>query len=255
MKNQWQEECTKKLEECILSGPDGASKWQKFKSSKWPKRIIIADVNLSSRRISGYDLSYCYLVRVILDNSNISDCNFSYSIFRNCTANGANVEGANFRSVDMKEDGLELKTHKFDDSTRFLVEPNNLPYALHPGLRSMAAQACAARDWRYKRSRSLLARFFLYITGNGYSLKRMPFVGGVILVLFTVIFTLVQDCKIALNDRFIIGIRYSIGYFLNINSFEADKTVFFIGSFESFLGIMFFSILTAVLVTMLFGKA
>ena len=255
MANEWQKECTERLKEFIRSGPDGPAKWQKFKSINWQKRIIIADADLTIRRISGYDFSYCYFVRVNFDNSNLSNCDFSYSIFRECTANGSNVEGSNFRSADMKGNGLALQTHKFDDSTKFLVEKANLPDFLHQGLRSMSAQACAARDWRYKRTQSPLVKFCLYLTGNGYSLKMMPGIAIVIISIFSIIFTLIQDCKIQLNQRLITGFRHSLGYFLNINSFDPDSITFFVGSIESLFGIIYFSVFTAILVTMFFGKA
>lgn len=255
MSNEQQEKCTEALRQSMALGPAGAENWSLFRANNFKERIIIADIDLSKARLMRYDFGHCYFTRVNFEGANLSGCDFSYSIFRGCNANNSNIEGANFRSVDMSQDGLSLDTDKFDETTKIYLENDHIPKEIHPGLVSMANQARAIQTWRRKKYKKWYVKSMLYVTDSGYSVRNLMLISLAVVVLFAAVFAKINNISNGVCENLENGLKYSIGYFLSINAFEPDKAVFFVGSVESFLGMVFFSIFTAILVTKFFGKS
>ncbi len=245
----WQAICTDKLQKSVTGGRDGAKQWEFFRASIDPndptKRIIIADAVFDRMSLQGYDLSRCYIVRTSFLDSNLSNANFRLAIFRSSHADNANIEGAAFRGADMTGDGITLNTDRFSRETDFEVEQERLPDVLSRGLRAAASQARHARRWRNRKSYSLTVRMMMALTGHGYSLRWLAGIGMLIVGLFAVAFGI--GGQGALD-----AILASTGYFLGLNAAFNDGILHALGLVEGLLGMLFFAVLTAILVSMFF---
>lgn len=245
----WQVQCTDELKESVRSGRNGAARWEAFRAAIDPgdpaNRIIIADAVFDNISLENYDLSRCYIVRTSFNNANLSGTDFRQAIFRSCQAKNANVEGALFRGSDMTGDGITLDTNHFNEHTDFEVAPDRLPDVLSAGLRTAALRARHARRWRNRKSYSLSVRCVMALTEYGFSLHRLAILGAVVIVAFSLIF-------VALGERPPHATLSSVGYFLGLDSNFTDPFLHAFGLLEGFLGILFFAVLTAVLVSLFF---
>ena len=235
--------------ECSKLGRSGAQPWSEFRaalaSMEPAQRVIIADANLDNATLCEYDLSRCYIVRTSFVNADLSDTNFRQTIFRACYADNANIEGANFRGADMSGDGITLNTRRFSSATNFEVDQAHLPDVLSPGLRSAAAKARNARRWTNRKSYSPVVRLMMVLTSHGYSLHWLTAVGLAVFLLFSSIFCCggqsIWDAMIA-----------SAGYFLGLDSAFKGGIMHALGLLEGLLGLLYFAVLTAILVSMFF---
>jgi hypothetical protein len=244
-----QQACTKALLNATAPGAiNGKEQWEQFRAQSSVERIIIADANFDQRDLRGFDLSRCWIGRSSFFEADLREASFVQSIFRQCTATNANIEGAKFRDADMFGDGLALLTDRYDDTTDFEVPLDKLPDELSSGLLDAAHRARSKRFWRYRKSRSLSVRVLLWLTDYGFSLKRLSWIGVVVVLAFWAIF-------IAAGQSIQQAALASISYFLSLSDPLNEMAVLsFVGAFEALLGMLFFAVLTTVLVSMFFDK-
>jgi len=243
----WQEQCTHTLKTAVEAGRSGCTEWETFRVQMLDqtRRIIIADASFDGLSLANFDLSRCYIIRTTFRSANLSGANFSQSIFRQCDATDANIEGAKFRAADMQVDGLSLMTKRFDSETEFEVEANHLPDNIHPGLRNAAVRARHERLWRNRKSYSWTVRAMLWLTQHGFSLCRLACVGVAIVALFALLYW---------RSGSTIAVLTSVGYFLSLNSTFPEGWLLAAGSLESLIGMLFFAVLTAILISMFYDK-
>jgi hypothetical protein len=124
--NDWQKYCTSIFRECLGSST-GFSDWaearpqlirfaRKLIADRRHQRIIIADIDLTAVDLQKFDLSYCFLTRVHLENANLSGGSFLYAIVRNssllrCTANGTDFGYADIEDTNLLEVRYNQKTN------------------------------------------------------------------------------------------------------------------------------------------------
>lgn len=248
----WQKTCTEALEQAVASGRNGRQNWEAFRA-RIPEtlRIIIADADFSGKSLAGFDLSRCYITRTNFKASNLSGANLSQSIFRNCDATGANIEGANFRDADAKGDGLILLDCRDNPDTVFDISPQALPSLLPQGLLDAALRAHHERRWRNRKSYSPPFRFVLWLTRYGFSFSRLVAVGGVVVAGFAVCFFIAAGPNSTLAGAFL----QSFAYFLNLDAAHSAGWLLFIGQVEALIGLLFFALLTAILVSNFLEKS
>ena len=239
---EWQKVCTSALLDAVDHPHERLERWTAFRK-KATQRVIIADEIFDGKSLVGVDLSRCFIARCSFRRSNLSHVNFAQSMFRNCDAHEANIVGADFSSSDMRNDGLSLDTDKFDDSTRFDVEEAFLPDLLHDELRFMAFAAKASRRWKLEKHKSALHSVIQFITGGGFSMIRIALVGLVLWVLFAAGFLYGGDSVSG-------AAQSSASYFLTIDTPHNDDLLSWLGILESLVGILYFSLITAMLIAL-----
>jgi hypothetical protein len=147
----------------------------------------------------------------------------------------------------MKADGLVLKDVRFDDDTAFEVKRAFLPDEIPQGLVHASIRALSKRRWRYSKSYSRPVRFMLWLTGHSFSFHRLVFAGVAVVLVFTGLFTFGGSGLFA-------AFLASLSYFLNANTTHPPGLFLALGLLEALLGMLFFAILTALLVSTLFDK-
>lgn len=244
---QWQVECTKALEKAVAAGRKGREEWEAFRAQipTGDPRIIIADADFSGKSLQGFDLSRCYITRCRFTAANLSSCNFSQCLFKQCNATDANIEGANFRDADMQGDGLVLNGCRIDGATQFEVPPEKQPDMLPKGLADLAAKARYERLWRNRKSYSPVVRTMLWLTQHGTSLNRLALLGLCVVAAFSLMFWIS-------GDRLLPATLASMAYFLNLDAAHSSGWLALVGIIESLIGLIFFAVLTAILVSTLF---
>lgn len=247
----WQEQCTRALASAVAIGEfKGRTQWETFRADNpdFVKRIIIADHDFSNQELKGFNLSRCWIGRCKFLSSNLSDADFTQAIFRDCKADGANVEGATFNYSDMRRDGLTLTGVRFDSNTTFDVAAEHMPDAIDAGLTDISERMRRERLWRYRKSKSIFVRFFLWLTDYGFSFTRLILSGIGVVALFTALFCLMGknsgDAALA-----------SVKYFLNLDNHFSDPALSWLGSFEALFGMLFFAILTTIMISRFIEKS
>jgi len=245
----WQEICTNALKAAVGAGRRGPEDWEAFRRQHpdMTQRIIVADANFDNESLSGFDLSRCYFARVSFVGANLSNADFRQAIFRSCDAKGSNIEGARFQRADLFGDGLRLTDTRVSEDTDFEVDIDKLPDELDPRLRGAAFQARNDRRWRNRRSQSKVVGFILWLTRYGYSAWPLTLAGVLVLLLFSGLFYL-------LGQPPGVAALASAGYFLGVNSLFKEGVLLALGLLEKLVGLMFFAILTAVIVSLFFEK-
>ncbi len=245
----WQTACTNELRSCVqIGGFRGQTQWLSFRDTQGSaRRTTIADADFSGKGLENFDLSRCWIGRTSFKGANLTRTMFSQTIFRDCDATNANIEGANFRNADMRGDGLALNTVKFDDQTVFEVRSELLPDDLHSGLRLAAERARRDRLWRVNKSRSSIVRWLLWMTDYGYSFYKLAIGGAIVVLVFAVAFWILG----AGIDKAAIS---SVNYFLALDNGFESPALQIVGSLEALIGMLFFAILTSTLVSLFFDK-
>jgi hypothetical protein len=246
----WQQECTQALHAAIaVGGTPGRTQWEAFRDTARQdgKRVLIADSSFNGMGLEGFDLARCWIGRSTFVAANLTNVQFVQTIFRDCDATDANIEGANFRFADMAGDGLILLTDKYNDLTNFDVAAEKMPDSVAPGLRIAAGVARRKRRLQYYRSNSRLVRAMLAVTNYGFSLKRLCLLGSVIVVAFAI-------CFWFLGQPPINAALGSVKYFLSVNDSFQSPVLSAIGSIEALIGMIFFALFTTILVSLFLEK-
>jgi hypothetical protein len=246
----WQERCTDTLEQAVTAGgTTGMTHWESFReqAERTGDRILIADADFSYKDLRGLDLSRCWIGRTNFTGANLSQASFAQTIFRECDATNATIEGTNFRNADLQGDGLVLNTNRYDDTTNMEIARDKMPDSIGAGLLLAAERARRTRLWRHRKSQSWVVRAILWLTGYGFSFTRLALCGVLIVLVFATGFWWAGTPAIE-------ALLASASYFMSLNTAFTSPGLSAIGTAEALLGMIFFALLTTILVSLFFDK-
>lgn len=181
--NVWQKICTAELKRCASLPPhQRKSAWRQSRryllqvikkcrgtGSDRPTRIIIADLDGVGIDISGFDLSFSYIIRCNFSNASLRNAHLTQSIIRDCDFKNSDVSGAHLSRSTFGSTVKNLVTIKYDDYTRFDIRTGDLP----PIELKFIKDRINADTRRYQgnEKRSPLATFWLNTTNHGRRLS------------------------------------------------------------------------------------
>lgn len=243
-KSVWQKSCSDILRECVeVEGPDGREKWDTWKNDSGRKeRIIIADLDFSGKNLNGYDFSRCWVGRIKLVKSDLSNTNFMQSIMRDCDLSGSDISSANFRSADLQTSVMRDLT--YNNKTVMEVAKGRIAEDIDQTLRDMAEAAWRRSEFKKNTSHSRLYRYTMEVIGHGERLPRLLLVAFIVILLFSIVYCFADD-KANLIQSFV----YSVQYFVSLSSPYEDRNFILsaIGTAESVIGLLFLGILVSTL--------
>jgi hypothetical protein len=269
--NEWQEYCTQVLKECV-SEPI-ATRAQSWTEERWrliqlsrqliadekQQRVLIADARFHNEDLTGFDFSYCYIVRCSFRKSKLSYAKFGYAILRCSELNDADIRAVSFFKSDLKE--VTLTDVIFDRHTNW----NLAGWDRYGDLSDQLADRIDRDRARWaNRKASLIVRALNYATDHGFGVRRVAISCAAAPLVFGVLYWVLDRSHFAVAagkstpealtlwnfvllslERFVSGSPWIFG---------VSPLAHFLTAFETLLGLLLLGLLIAMLVRQIVRK-
>lgn len=211
--NAWQKACTAELLRCARLSPwRRKHAWQTARrhfqrvisraagaSGTVPTRIILADFDLSGENLTGFDLSFCYIVRGNFNRSILKRATLVQSIITDCQFSKTDLCGANLSRASIKDSVTGIESISYDDRTRLDLNPrfipDNLPKALVDRVHG------DHRRFQNGKKRSLIGRAWAKWTNHGRHVWPLVFPIAGVYILFALFHGLFIYFTLTPHDR------------------------------------------------------